>query len=179
MKIKYDMSDNYFKCYNESQGVILSKDEIIKNPAMKIYNYIEKGVITVILTLVLLFILFLSINIIGNNVFIKTTIVICFIILLLMIIYFLIFYISYSVEKRREHIGFLEIDSEGIKDFSSDGIIIGFNWDNIKAIVIKKNTINVLTTNSIYFFIDIKYKERFLLALERYNKNILIIDKTR
>ena len=73
----------------------------------------------------------------------------------------------------------MEVDAEGIKDFSSDGMIVGFGWDNIKAVVIKKHTINILTDNSIYFFIDVKYKDRLLLAIERYNPNLLIIDKTK
>lgn len=179
MRIKYDMTDNYFKCYNESQGIIVNKDEIIKNPKFKLYNYIEKGIINIILILIIFICSRILSYMIGSNIMSRILDIICIVSFGLMILYFVVFYIGYSIEKRRKHFGNLEVDAEGIKDFSADGMVIGFSWDNIKAVVIKKHTINILTDNSIYFFIDVKYKERLLIAIERYNPNLLIIDKTK
>jgi len=179
MRIKYDMTDNYFNCYNESQGIIVNKDDIIRNPKFKLHNYIEKGIINVLLIFVILIVSNLIFYIIGENIITKILNILSFIMLILMVLYFLMFYIGYSVEKRRKHIGALEVDADGIKDYSDDGMVIGFSWDNIKAVVIKKHTINILTDGTIYFFIDVKYKDRLLLAIERYNKDLLIIDKTK
>ena len=179
MRIKYDMTKNYFKYYNESPGVIANKDEIIKNPKIKVYNYIERGIINVMLILLAIIFSIINTYIIGENILSKILIAISLILLIIMLLYFLVFYISYSVENKRKHIGSLEVDAEGIKDYSDDGMIVGFSWNNIKAVVIKKHTINILTDNTIYFFIDIKYKERLLLAIDRYNKDLLIIDKTK
>lgn len=179
MKVKYDMTDNYFKCYNESQGIIVNKNEILRNHKFKLYSYIEKGFINIMLILIVLICSRLMFYLIGDNLISNILNVISFIFLILMVLYFIMFYISYSVEKRRKHVGYLEIDAEGIKDYSEDGMIVGFSWSNIKGIVINKHTINILTDNSIYFFIDIKYKERLLIAIERYNQNLTIIDKTK
>ena len=179
MRIKYDMTDNYFKCYNESQGIIVNKDEIIKNPKFKLYNYIEKGIINIVLIIIIFICSRILSYMIGSNIITKILDIICIISLLLMVLYFLIFYIGYSIEKRRIHVGNLEVDAEGIKDFTADGLVVGFSWDNIEAIVIKKHTINILTDNSIYLFMDVKYKDRLLLAIDRYNKDLLIIDKTK
>ena len=90
-----------------------------------------------------------------------------------------VLYIGYFVENRKKHVGNLEIDADGIRDLSDSGMVVGFSWNNIKGIVIKKHTINIITDNSIYFFIDITYKERLLIAIERYNKDLPIIDKTK
>ena len=179
MRIKYDMSDNYFKCYNESQGVIMNKNEILKNPNIKLYSYIGKGIINILL-IVLIFISSRIIKYIDNSsLIVKILDVIVIISLILVILYFIVFYVSYLVEKRRKHVGNLEVDAEGIKDFSDNGMIIGFGWDNIKAVVIQKHTINIITDEPIYLFIDIKYKDRLLIAIERYNDKLLIIDKTK
>lgn len=179
MRIKYDMDENYFKCYNESQGIIVNKNEIIKNPKFKLYNYVEKGLINILLIIIILICSKVLEYMLGPNIFTRILELISNVSLGLMILYFVLFYFGYSIEKGRKHEGYLEVDSEGIKDFSSDGMVVGFSWENIKAVVIKKHTINILTDNSIYFFIDITYKERLLIAIERYQPNLLIIDKTK
>ena len=62
--------------------------------------------------------------------------IIAVIALCLLVLYYVLFFIGYLVEKNKIHVGNLEVDNEGIKDFSESGTIIGFSWDNIKAVVI-------------------------------------------
>lgn len=179
MKIKYDMTKNYFKYYNESQGIMISKNEILKNPKSKLYSYTEKGIINLLLV-ILTGILSKILYYLGNNgIVTKVLNIIVIIALLLLLLYFTVFYIGYFIENRKKHVGNLEIDADGIRDLSDNGMVVGFSWNNIKAIIIRKHTINIITDNSIYFFIDVTYKERLLIAIERYNKDLLIIDKSK
>lgn len=179
MKIKYDMTKNYFKYYNESQGIMMVKDEILKKPKSRLYSYTERGIINLLLILLFAIISRILYYFDNNNVLTKVLNVMLIIAFIFLVLYFVIFYISYFVENRKKHIGNLEIDANGIRDLSDSGMVIGFSWNNIKGIVIKKHTINIITDNSIYFFIDITYKERLLIAIERYNKDLPIIDKTK
>lgn len=178
MRIKYNMSNNYFKCYNEFQGILLSRNEVLKKN-YKPHNYIERGIINLISLLFMFLISKFLYYIDNNNIFTKILDVLIILILCIMVLYFVLFFVGYFSEKRKVHIGNLEIDSEGIKDFSSSGTIIGFSWKNIKAIVIKKNTINIITDGTLFIFIDITYKDRFLNAINRYNPNLPIIDNSR
>lgn len=179
MKIKYDMSKNYFKYYNESQGIMLSKNDILKNPKSNIYSYTTKGIVNLLLVVLICIISRILYYFDNTNIITKLLNLVVVLSLILISLYFIVFYIGYFVENKKKHIGNLEIDAIGIKDLSDNGMIVGFTWDNIKAIVIRKNTINIITDSSIYFFIDITYKERLLKAIERYNKELLIIDKSK
>jgi len=179
MRIKYDMNNNYFKCYNESQGIITKRNEIIKNPKIKLQGYLERGLVYSILICFLLIFTAVSSYIITGFFDVKRLIEMTCILFGFMAFYFAMFFVSYSVENKKTHSGELEVDVEGIKDYSDTGMVIGFSWKNIKAIVIKKHTISILTDSPIYIFMDIEYKDRLLLAIERYNKDLLIIDKTK
>ena len=179
MKIKYDMTKNYFKYYNESQGILLSKDEILKKPKSRLYSYTERGIINLLLIFLFAIISRILYYFNINNVITKVLNIMLILASIFLVLYFVIFYIGYFVENRKKHIGNLEIDADGIRDLSDSGMVVGFSWNNIKGIVIKKHTINIITDNSIYFFIDITYKERLLIAIERYNKDLPIIDKTK
>ena len=179
MRIKYDMNNNYFKCYNESQGIIAKRDDIIRNPKIKLHGYIERGIIHLLLMAILLGFVAVASYLMTGSIDVKTMTLIASILIGLIVIYYIMFLISYSVENKKNHSGSLEVDAEGIKDYSDTGMVIGFSWDNIKAVVIKKHTVNILTDSSIYIFIDIAYKDRLLLAIERYNQDLLIIDKTK
>ena len=46
------------------------------------------------------------------------------------------------------------IDKEGITNFSFYNIKMVFNWDKIKAIVVKKNSVTILTDTPIYLYFD-------------------------
>lgn len=179
MRIKYDMTNSYFKCYNESQGVMIAKEEILRNPKAKLYTYIGKGFVH---TLLIFFIWILSkiLYVYDNtNNITKVLDGFCVIALILICLYYFIFITGYLVEKRKKHIGNFEVDITGIKDISDNGTIIGFSWNNIKAVVIKKHTVNIITDSSIYLFMNIKYKDRLLNAINRYNPNLPIIDKSK
>jgi hypothetical protein len=176
MKIKYNIDNNYFKCYDESQGVMLIKGEILKKPSIKVYNYIEKGIINLFF-IIIMFITSLFFKVFNMSMPFKIFLVLAIISFILLICYFMIFYIGYLVEKNKVHIGNLEVDATGIKDLSDSGTIIGFSWNNIKAVVIKKHSICIIADSPISLFIDIEHEERFLNAINRYNPDLPIIDK--
>ena len=46
----------------------------------------------------------------------------------------------------------------------------------ILGVVVKKNTVTILTDTGIYFFFFFEEKEAILKAIRKYHKNILIIE---
>ena len=177
MKIKYNMNYNYLRCYDEAQGVVIAKDEIIRKPNMKVYNYLEKGIIGIMLITIIYLLTRLLYFVDGSIAIIKTLNIMTIVSFALLALYFIIFFIGYLAEKSKNHAGSLEVDAVGIKDISDNGVIVGFKWDNIKMIVIKKHTINIITDNTIYLCIDVEHLDRLLNAINRYNPDLLIIDK--
>ena len=54
-------------------------------------------------------------------------------------------------------------------------IEILFKWNRIAGVVIKEYSVTILTKGSVYFFFDIKEKDKILKAIKKYNKDILVI----
>ena len=135
------------------------------------------------------------VNVVSSNIVIKddikyvgTLVVLCFKTLFLftaipfasLIIYILYSIIrttwSYNFKKKNNFENTIILDEEGLTDKSFYGIKITITWDKIKAFVIKKHTITVITDTSLYFFFDIKEKDQVLKAIDKYSKNTLIIE---
>lgn len=177
MKIEYNMNDNYLKCYDEAQGIISNKKKLYKNPKKRIKSYLLNGIIFNIE----MFLMFLILKVMefygdNSNVF---AILILSITFFTDIIYFLGFFINYSMLKNKEHAGILEFNEIGITDISNTGIIVTMPWEKIEALVLGKYTATFITSEQLFYFINVSTKENVLKAVKKYNNKLLIIDKTK
>ena len=78
--------------------------------------------------------------------------------------------------KKNNFINEILINEDGITDKSFYDIKINLNWSKIKALVIKKKTLTFLTDTSLYFFFDINEKGTIIKAINKYNKDLPIIE---
>lgn len=174
MNIEYDLNQNYFKCYNEAQGVILNRKKIIKNPKKRITTYLGNASLLFI-EILAIFLICLMVDRTGYLT--KFAYFMLYFAIFATFIYLISFYYSYSLEKKKNHSGTLKFSSEGITDEAFDGTIVTMKWDKIQALVIKKYTLTFITDSQIFFFINISLKKEILEALNKYNDKLLIIEK--
>ena len=170
MKIESNMNNTYLKHYNVAKGIAVNKKKVLKKKTNKVPSYLISAIITISL-LVIFFILFIIID--KSRIFTIT--------FLLFIIVYILYAISrtiwsYNFKKKNNFINEILINEEGITDKSFYDIKINLNWSKIKALVIKKNTLTFLTDTSLYFFFDIKEKETIIKAINKYNKDLPIIE---
>lgn len=175
MRIKYDMNNIYFKCYNEAQGIFANKKSILKHPKKRIKGYIETGLLLLMYSIIIL--LFWTLDILTTGHDIVSNIVIISLIMLdtILIMYFANFFIMYRIEKKKKHSGTLEINKNGITDFSDEGTTITVKFDDIEFIAIKKYTITMVLSIPFIFFINIEEKDKLLEEIQKYKKDILVI----
>jgi len=177
MKIKYDMTDNYFKCYNEAQGIIISKKKLLSGKIKKNYSYLTRGLFY--LGVVLLFVLLIMIlKYFSFDAYFISFISICISIqVILLILYFVIFIVSYNKEKNKKHVGSLIIDDKGITDLSFNGIDVCVSHDKVEGVVISKNTVTIIVDGPIFFFVNNEVKKDIVNGLKKYNKDLIVIDR--
>lgn len=165
MKIETNLNNNFFKIYDESRSVAIHRKEIIKNKKANALTYSTE--------VLLVFTSILLISLIVKN---------CKIIFMTLGIIYLItniirFISSYKFRKKQNFKNEIIIDEKGITDLSSfKNVEILFKWAKIKAIVIKKYSVTLLMDSNIYFYFDIKEKEKIIKEVKKYKKDILIIN---
>ena len=81
--------------------------------------------------------------------------------------------------KNKDHAGILEFNEIGITDISNTGIIVTMPWEKIEALVLGKYTATFITSEQLFYFINVSTKENVLKAVKKYNNKLLIIDKTK
>ena len=168
MKINSNFKTNYFKYYNEALGVAANKKRIIKKHKVNKLNYYEQ------LFLVLSLVILICIILLLNDYF-RASLIIFLLSTFALIINIITYLLRVRYEKSIDYQNTIIINEEGITDNYLD-IIITFTWKRIKALVIKKNTIVILTDTYIYFYFDIKDKDKVLKAIKSYKKELLIIE---
>lgn len=165
MKIETNLNNNFLKIYDESRSVAIHRKEIIKNK--------KANALTFSTEVLLIFTSILLISLIVKN---------CKIIFMTLGIIYLItniirFISSYKFRKKQNFKNEIIIDEKGITDLSSfKNVEILFKWAKIKAIVIKKYSVTLLMDSNIYFYFDIKEKEKIIKEVKKYKKDILIIN---
>lgn len=153
---------NYFKTYNEARGVALSKKKIIKRRSPKCFNYFTKLLLFLFcLTFLILFISFIQT---ANLQYFEY-------ILIFLEVIAIAFAITnnialYSYRKKKDFKSTILLNEEGLTDTSFQGIKMIFSWNKIKAVVIKKYSITILTDTSCYFYFDITSKEDIVATLK-------------
>ena len=145
MKIRSNIKKNFFKCGNESLGVMVNKNYILKTHKNPNYNYSEHVLLIIIAFFYLIF----------NVIFVIK---------------------MYCIRKNTKFKNEIEIDGGGIHDKSYFGIEMTFDWSKIKAIVVRKHTVVVITSTPIYFFFDITKKDDLVDAITKYKKTIPVIE---
>jgi len=172
MKIRSNIKKNFFKCGNESLGVMVNKNYILKTHKNPNYNYSEH--VLLITIIILLFAGILSL--LGS----KPLLVIALALTLIAFFYLMfnvIFVIKmYCIRRNSKFKNEIEIDGGGIHDKSYFGIEMTFDWSKIKAIVVRKHTVIVITSTPIYFFFDITKKDDLVDAITKYKKTIPVIE---
>lgn len=169
ISIKYDMSSNYFRCYNEAQGVMVDKKKILKKLEGKIYGYLERFFSYFLFT-TLLFIVALVLKM-------QAFYILFYILYGLLCFYAFIFACGYLTEAKKKHVGELVFDKDGIVDIGDNGIQVQMKWEHILGVVIQKYTVTILTDDMIFFFINNSCKEQVKDAIDKYHKDLLVIDR--
>lgn len=165
MKIETNLNNNFFKIYDESRSVAIHRKEIIKNKKANALTFSTE--VLLIFTSILL----ISLIIKKYGIIFMT---LSFIYLMTNIIRFIS---SYKFRKKQNFKNEIIIDEKGITDLSSfKNVEILFKWKKIKAIVIKKYSVTLLMDSNIYFYFDIKEKEKIIKEVKKYKKDILIIN---
>lgn len=176
-KVKYDMSKNYFKCYNESQGMMINKKQVLKKKNKKVFGYLEQGLLFLLYTIIISILSKLLWFLDAENVFSDILSVFVALLLVWIAIYYVAFLIAYIHEKKKSHKGELIIDEDGITDISEEKVKVGLPWEKIQGVVATKTTVTIITNSPVYFFVGNDEKEKLLKAIQKYQENLLIIEK--
>ncbi len=174
MRIKYnEQNKSSFKVFNDSMGIALNRNNIIRSKKAKYMDY-------ALLAMLELFVatIFLVLMIILNTVFpCKLSVFLAYFaitllfFIILSILYPLIFTTCFILKDENE----LEINEKGITFYLDDDQYVTLGWTHIKALVIGKYSMNFITDNLYYFYLDKKYKKELLNVLKEYNDSLLII----
>lgn len=172
MKIKSNIKKNYFTCMNESMGVNLNKNYILKYKKNTDYTYTEHTLyVTIIILLVSAIFAILRTNL---SIFLSMMAIFCAALYLLAV--FIVVLMGYRGRKKVNFKNEVEINEHGITDASYYGIKMTLNWDQIEAIVVRKNTVVILTNTPIYFYFDKNKKKDIINTSKKYKEDILVIE---
>lgn len=171
MKIKCDLSKNYFKIYNEAKTASRNKKSILKNHKMPNLSY---GMEIIFLSILLLFL---------SLMFFQNTYLVIGIILLTIdisyVLYLILKYlIIYSMRHKVNFENMIILDKEGLTYSAFYDIKMTFKWSKIKAIVIQKHSLTILTDTPIYFYLNRECLEKVLKVVNEYAPKTLILEAT-
>lgn len=157
----------FLACYNEANGVANSKNMILRRKSNKTISYFGMVLIT--------FLLMCFLAVLCLYVDFYLAILVLFMSFLYLALTLFRFLGVLSFRQERDYKNTVKFDSKGISGEFFDGINITFSWERLKAVVIKKKTVVILTDMSIFFYFTIKEKEKILEAIDKYNKEMLVI----
>ena len=174
MRIKYNIKNgDNFRVFNDSMGVALNRENIIKGKRVKYLSYLTISILELFISLV-----FLGLMILLNynypctlSIVLIVIATLLFIYMMLSILYPLLFATCFVLREENE----LEINEKGISFYFDDDQCYTLGWTHIRALAIGKYSINFLTDDSYYFYLDKKYLAVVEKALKEYNSSILII----
>jgi hypothetical protein len=172
MKIKSNIKKKYFTCVNESMGVNINKDYVLRTKKNTDYTYTEHTLYVVIIILLVSAIFAMMRT--SLSIFLSMVAIFCAFLYILAVI--IITLMGYRARSKVNFKNEVEIDSEGISDTSYYGIKMTVDWDKVEAVVVRKNTIVILTSTPIYFYFDKNKKKDIITAIKKYKKDITIIE---
>ena len=150
MKFRYDLRNNYFKIFNESQGIVNFRNEIEKD-LFSIDTYLNKCKSYVFLTL-FIFVITLIFNFIDNDSLFTNILWILFALMVGMVtVIIFLFFVSYHDQKKLPHSGEIQFSKTGIMDISDSGLKIGMDWSLVDYAVVTDTIIVILSKTNMYF----------------------------
>lgn len=175
MKFRYDISKNYFNIFNKSQGIVTFRKEIEKDP-LKVDTYLNKCKSYLFLVFGLLLVA-LVFNFIDSEWMLSELLFSLFAICAaLETILVAVFIFSYLSQSKLFHSGEIQFSKTGIMDISDSGVKIGVDWNLIDLVVMTDDIIVILTKTNFYFHFDASLIDDVLSAINKYHKDVRIID---
>lgn len=175
MKFKYDFNDNYYNLFNEAQGIVTFRSEMEKDP-YKVDTFTGKC-FDIFKVIALVFIVSVIFNLINSEWFISEFLFLLFAILAAFLFgLIIVFVISYLQQKNVDHSGEVKFDKNGIFDSSNSGVRVGIDWSLIDLVVVKDKVIVLLSKSNFYFNFDEELIDDVLKAVNKYHKDVRIID---
>ena len=168
MEITSNLKNNLFKCFNEARGVAINRHKILKTKKLNKLNYYE------FILLMLIFTMIISTILLINN-FLIASFTLYGLTLFTLILNISTYISMYRYRKKLNFQNTILINEEGITDTSFMGIKMIFNWSKILGLVIKKNTLVILTDTYVYFYFPLESKPQIMSALKKYQKNLPLI----
>ena len=171
MEFTFEKDKNYFKCYDEARGVAMNKKYILKNKKLNLFSYTDY------MYLIFGILFFLSIIFILSKDFdiFMLGILLMIVDILFLFGVFISTYIMYNFCRKRKMPLKVLIDKNGITNSSYYDIKMIFKWEKILGIVVKKNSITILTDTPIYFYFDKSCEKKLIKEIKKYKKDITII----
>ena len=174
VKIKTDLSNNFFDIYNEARGIAMNRKRILKKKKNIPLHYINFIFYSFIIIFVLSLIMLLQHY---SLLFVRYAL---FIIILDLLFYFyglFRIYINYWCKRKNNFISTVLINKKGITDLSSfKNIEILFKWDRVDAVVVGDLSVVILFKRGIYLYFDIRDKKKIIDGIKRFKRSILIIE---
>ena len=175
MKFKYDFNDNYYNLFNEAQGIVTFRSEMEKDP-YKVDTFTGKC-LDVFKIVAIVFVVTVIFNLINSEWFISEFVSLLFAVLAAFLVgLIIVFIISYLQQKNVDHSGEVKFDKTGIFDYSNSGVRIGIDWSLIDLVVVKDKIIVLLSKSNFYFNFGEDLIDDVLKAINKYHKDVKIID---
>lgn len=167
MKIGSFMTKNMYKCYSEARGIAQNKRLVLRKKKAKTFTFLTTSIINTILLLIILLCVVLYFNLSFLLLFLS--------LVPLVLSHIYIFFYLRKIKKRRK-IFYNIFDKDGIHDDSFHGIKMLFTWKKVKAVVIGKYSIVILTDTPCYFYYGMDVKNDIIEAVELYSRKNKIIE---
>lgn len=178
MEIKYNLGENYFKYYNEANGIIFLKNKLKKKQNIKIRSYTSNIILLLLECTISLVAMIIFFSVLGMMPVVTFLIKFSGYIDLFFLILLLLPIIAYMNETCNTREGTIEIKSSGILDKAESGISMEFSYKNLDLIVVTKNLIVILTKSPFFIIIKNENKERVIEEINRYS-DVPIYDSTK
>ncbi len=175
MRIKYNMKDQHFKCYNEANGVALVKKKLKRKPKKRISTYLGKislyGVIAILICVAVM----IAARIYESKTLLRFSQIMLWYSIIIFGFSVISLYFSYRQTAKTNGLeGSLSIVKKGIIDNTRENKI-ELAYDTIELVAITKHAIVFILKTPFMLYIDNKEKEKVVKALKKYS-DVLIID---
>ena len=172
MKIKSNIKKKYFACMNESMGVNLNKKYILKTKKVNDYTYTEH----ILYVLIIILLISAIFAILRTDFSILLSMITIFCAALYLLATGIVILMGYLGRKRVNFKNEIIIEEDGLTDMSYYGIKTTVAWDQVEAVVIRKNAIVILTNTPLYFYFDKNKKKDIINGIKKYKEDILVIE---
>lgn len=174
MIVKYQNTKaNYLKIFNDSLGVSIYRDKILRNRKVKYTGYFSTTLIQITLSLVFLILMlvltskyytFLSFFLFALSLVCLVFVIINAMLPLFSVLFFL-----------RKDDGEITVNKEGITFGLDDELGLKVGWAHIRGVIVGKHSVNIILDYPYYFYFDKKYKSEIVKAIREYNESLLIL----